>query len=90
MGSITGDVFVRVSWEDSDPIETPYARVDVLPSQYVFPSFGGPHGVDRKRVNSVLVLFLGLRMAMHPRLTALVISLHITWFGMVSVGMRIE
>ena len=57
MGSITGDVFVRVSWEDSDPIETPYARVDVLPSQYVFPSFGGPHGVDRKRVNSVLVLF---------------------------------
>lgn len=57
MGSITGDVFVRVSWEDSDPIELPYARVDVLPSQYVFPSFGGPHGVDRKRVNSVLVLF---------------------------------
>jgi hypothetical protein len=57
MGSITGDVFVRVSWEDSDPIESPYARVDVLPSQYVFPSFGGPHGVDRKKVNSVLVLF---------------------------------
>lgn len=57
MGAITGDVFVRVSWEDSDPIESPYARVDVLPSQYVFPSFGGPHGVDRKKVNSVLVLF---------------------------------
>lgn len=57
MGAITGDVFVRVSWEDSDPIEGPYARVDVLPSQYVFPSFGGPHGVDRKKVNSVLVLF---------------------------------
>ena len=47
MGAITGDVFVRVSWEDSDPIESPYARVDVLPSQYVFPSFGGRHGVDR-------------------------------------------
>ena len=57
MGAITGDVFVRVSWEDSDPIESPYARVDVLPSQYVFPSFGGPHGVDRKKVNSILVLF---------------------------------
>ena len=57
MGAISGDVFVRVSWEDGDPIESPYARVDVLPSQYVFPSFGGPHGVDRKRVNSVLVLF---------------------------------
>lgn len=57
MGSITGDVFLRVSWEDSDPIEAPYARVDVLPSQYVFPSFGGPHGVDRKKVNSVLILF---------------------------------
>ena len=57
MGSITGDVFVRVSWEDSDPIEPPYARVDVLPSQYVFPSFGGPYGVDKKKVNSILVLF---------------------------------
>lgn len=57
MGSITGDVFLRVSWEEEDPIEAPYARVDVLPSQYVFPSFGGPHGVDRKKVNSVLVLF---------------------------------
>lgn len=57
MGSITGDVFVRVSWDDGDPIEPPFARVDVLPSQYVFPSFGGPHGVDRKRVDSVLVLF---------------------------------
>ena len=57
MGAISGDVFVRVSWEDSDPIEAPYARIDVLPSQYVFPSFGGPHGVDRKKVNSVLVLF---------------------------------
>lgn len=57
MGAISGDVFVRVSWEDGDPIEAPYARVDVLPSQYVFPSFGGPHGVDRKRINSILVLF---------------------------------
>ena len=57
MGSITGDVFLRVSWETEDPIEAPYARVDVLPSQYVFPSFGGPYGVDRKKVNSVLILF---------------------------------
>ena len=57
MGAVTGDVFLRVSWEDTDPIEPPYARVDVLPSQFVFPSFGGPHGVDRKKVNSVLVIF---------------------------------
>lgn len=57
MGSITGDVFVRVSWSEDDPIEPAHARLDVLPSQYVFPSFGGPHGVDRKQVNSVLVLF---------------------------------
>ena len=57
MGAITGDVFLRVSWEDTDPIEPPYARVDVLPSQFVFPSFGGPHGVDRKKVNSVLIIF---------------------------------
>ena len=57
MGSISGDVFLRISWEDGDPIEPPYARVDVLPSQYVFPSFGGPHGVDRKKIDSILVLF---------------------------------
>lgn len=57
MGSITGDVFVRVSWQDQDIIEPAHARIDVLPSQYVFPSFGGPHGVDRKNVSSVLVLF---------------------------------
>jgi hypothetical protein len=57
MGSITGDVFVRVSWSEDDPIEPAHARIDVLPSQYVFPVFGGPHGVDRKHVSSVLVLF---------------------------------
>ncbi len=57
MGSVTGDVFLRVSWEDKDPLEKSYARVDVLPSQYVFPKFGGPYGVDRKVVENVLVLF---------------------------------
>jgi len=57
MGSVTGDLFLRVSWEENDMLEEPYARVDVLPSQYVFPDFGGPRGVDRKKVNSILVLY---------------------------------
>ncbi len=57
MGGVTGDLWVRVSWETEDPLEPPYPRADILPSRYVFPDFGGPHGVDRKRVNSILVIF---------------------------------
>ena len=57
MGGITGDCFVRVSWDDEPLFGKPHARIDVLPSQFVFPEFGGPVGVDRKKVNSVLVLF---------------------------------
>jgi hypothetical protein len=56
-GSITGDVFVRIGWEEENLLEDPYPRIDVIPSEYVFPDFGGPHGVDRKKVNSVLILF---------------------------------
>ena len=82
MGSITGDVFLRVSWEEDDPIEAPYARVDVLPSQYVFPSFGGPHGVDRKKINSVLVLFPRFRNgdAVHARFGEMP-SNQVVWYG---------
>jgi hypothetical protein len=55
-GGVTGDVFARVSWEASDELEDPYARVDVIPSHLVFPEFGGPTGVDRKKLKRVLVL----------------------------------
>jgi hypothetical protein len=57
MGSVTGDLFMRPSWAENNPYERPYVRIDVLPSHYVFPEFGGPEGVDRKRMESCLVLF---------------------------------
>lgn len=61
MGSITGDVFVRVSVMESthpdNPYEVAYPRLDVLPSQFVFPEFGGPLGVDKRHVESVLIVF---------------------------------
>lgn len=82
MGSITGDVFIRVSWEDSDPIEPPYARVDVLPSQYVFPSFGGPHGVDRKQVDSILILFPRFKNGdAHTKRFGDIPSSSVEWYG---------
>jgi len=57
MAGITGDAFMRVSWDDTDPTDEPFVRIDLIPSQYVFPDFGGPFGVDRKFVRSVLLLF---------------------------------
>jgi hypothetical protein len=55
-GGVTGDVFARVSWERSDPLEDPYPRVDIIPSHLVFPEFGGPFGVDRKKVTRAVVI----------------------------------
>lgn len=56
MGSVTGDVFCRAAWEPADPLEDPYARIDVIPSHLCFPEFGGPHGVDRKKLIRLLIL----------------------------------
>ncbi len=57
MGGVTGDCFVRTSWDSQPDFGRPHARIDVLPSRFVFPDFGGPIGVDRKTVNSILILF---------------------------------
>lgn len=57
MGSVTGDVFVRVSWQDNVVFGKPFPRADVLPSRYVFPYFDGPHGIDRKHMSSCLVVY---------------------------------
>lgn len=57
MGSVTGDAFVKIAWESEDPFTPPRVRLDMLPSGYVFPYFGGPRGVDRKKVNSILVIY---------------------------------
>jgi len=55
-GGVTGDVFARVSWEKNDPLEDPYAKVDIIPSHLVFPETGGPLGVDRKRLTRLIIL----------------------------------
>jgi len=55
-GGVTGDVFARVAWDKTDPLEDPYARVDILPSHLCFPELGGPHGVDRKRLTRMLIV----------------------------------
>jgi len=55
-GGVTGDVFARVSWEKNDPLEEPYARVDVIPAHLCFPETGGPTGVDRKKLTRMIIL----------------------------------
>ena len=57
MGGVTGDLFMRVSWDEDDPLDDPHTRVDILPSHYVFPEFGGPHGVDRKYMTRCTILY---------------------------------
>jgi len=56
MGGVTGDVFVRVSWDKEHPIEDPYPRADILPSHMCFPEFEGPHGPDRKKIKRILIM----------------------------------
>lgn len=55
-GGVTGDVFARVSWDATDPLEEPHARVDLIPSHLCFPEFGGPHGIDRKKLKRILIV----------------------------------
>jgi len=55
-GAVTGDLFLRVSWDNEHVLEEPFARVDVIPSHLAFPEFGGPTGVDRKKLKRILVL----------------------------------
>lgn len=55
-GGVTGDMFARVSWDKTDPLEDPYARVDIIPSHLMFPELGGPSGTDRKQVKKMLIV----------------------------------
>lgn len=55
-GGVSGDLFMRVSWEKNDPLEDAYARVDIIPSHMCYPEFGGPHGVDRKKIRRMLIV----------------------------------
>lgn len=56
-GGVTGDTFLYFSWNDSDPFKRPYVQVDIIPSHYCFPYLAGPHGRDKNKVESFLILF---------------------------------
>jgi len=48
-GGVTGDVFIRVSWDTSQ--EVPFAKADILPSNYCFPNYNDITGkVDHLRI----------------------------------------
>lgn len=58
MGSVTGDVFLRLSWETEDPMaELPYCKVEVVPSHLAFPTFAGPEGPNKQNIESVTFIF---------------------------------
>jgi hypothetical protein len=46
MGGVTGDVFARVSWDDTVPMEEPFSRVNIIPSHMCFPDCGTGSGSD--------------------------------------------
>lgn len=54
-GGVSGDTFVRVSWDATDPLEDPHPRIEVLPSQYCFPEYGGVNGMDRKAMSRMTI-----------------------------------
>jgi len=56
MGSVSGDVFVRPSW-DEEGAEGPFVRVELIPPQYCFPEFGGLSGADRKKMTKFTIVF---------------------------------
>lgn len=55
-GGVTGDVFLRASWNNKDPLEDPYVKVELVPSHLCFPEFGGTYGVDRRQLKKALIV----------------------------------
>ena len=56
MGAITGDIFIRASWDPIGDDDGPVARADLIPSHLAFPEFGGPQGVDRKKLTRIAIV----------------------------------
>lgn len=55
-GGVTGDAFVRVSWNASTRLSPPHPRVEVLSSCFVIPEYGGVDGTDQKLMHRCTVL----------------------------------
>ena len=53
-GGVTGDVFIRVNWEESTPFAPGYAKAEILPSNWVFFDYDT---IQRNKVNSVTIAF---------------------------------
>lgn len=56
-GAVTGDGYVRVSWDPSSKLAPPHPRIEVLPSHFVFPEYGGESGLDRQVMTRCVVVF---------------------------------
>lgn len=57
MGGVTGDVFIRASWEDTAPMEDPFARADIIPSHFCFPDIAtGTGGDDVSKLRRMLIM----------------------------------
>jgi hypothetical protein len=56
MGSITGDVFIKVSVRDDFLLGKKVPNIEIIPSQFVFPTFSGPYG-PAKKIESVLIAY---------------------------------
>jgi len=58
MGSVTGDLFVRVSWEeDDDTAAVSYPKAEILHSKQVFPVFSGPAGNPNSKMENVTIVY---------------------------------
>jgi hypothetical protein len=57
MGGVTGDAFIRVSWDDTVPLEEPFARANIIPSHFCFPDVGtGIAGDDISQLRRMLIM----------------------------------
>lgn len=57
LGGVTGDLFVRVRWKPEDPLEGPHPRIEPLPSQYVYPEYGGETGLDNREMTRCSIVW---------------------------------
>ncbi len=57
MGGVTGDLFIRLSIDTHDEDGEKYIKTSILPSQYVFPIYGGDTGTDRTKMLECHIIY---------------------------------
>lgn len=53
-GGVTGDVFVRVSWDEGNFMKPGYAKAEIMPSNWVFPQY---HSIEKDKLQLVIIAF---------------------------------